>query len=181
MVCTRIPRVNLTTVAVTVLPSHHVHCPHRSAILCCTPCHSADFDLGQICRGCGDCSSCTPCPAAGETPAPTPDATEAPVSVPPFYAATSRTAAPGGMVADQIGGILTSTDDSAADGDGRDTADAYDCSRCADISAAQMVALASYDNGGKKIVCDPTCMDSVSDHIYCNCKLWTTVLSQMLR
>lgn len=133
---------------------------------------SADFELGQICRGCGDCSACTPCPAAGETPAPTPILPEAAVSKPPFYDVTSRTASPVGMD-NQIAGTLTSAEDAAAgdgDGPGYQAADAYDCSRCTDISDAQKEALASYDNGGKKVVCDPTCMDTVSDHIYCNCK-----------
>ena len=42
--------------------------------------------------------------------------------------------------------------------------------RCADITAAQQEALDSYDNGGKIIVCDPTCVDGVSDPIHCNCE-----------
>ena len=31
---------------------------------------SPDFGLGHICRGCGECSTCTPCPMTTPTPAP---------------------------------------------------------------------------------------------------------------
>lgn len=46
----------------------------------------------------------------------------------------------------------------------------HDCDICSDLSSTQLEALAAYDNGGKKIVCDPTCLDGVSDPIHCNCK-----------
>lgn len=45
----------------------------------------------------------------------------------------------------------------------------YDCAVCSDLTTAEKEALASYDNGGKKIVCDPTCLDGVSDPTHCNC------------
>lgn len=45
-----------------------------------------------------------------------------------------------------------------------------DCSACSNLTKAQEEALASYDNGGKRIVCDRTCMDGVSDPSHCNCK-----------
>lgn len=45
-----------------------------------------------------------------------------------------------------------------------------DCELCANLSSAQLEALDMYDNGGKKIVCDPTCLDHVSDPTHCNCK-----------
>ena len=47
----------------------------------------------------------------------------------------------------------------------------YDeCDVCSNLSSAQLEALDMYDNGGKKIVCDPTCLDGVSDPTHCNCK-----------
>ena len=45
-----------------------------------------------------------------------------------------------------------------------------DCELCAGLSSAQVEALDMYDNGGKKIVCDPTCLDHVSDPTHCNCE-----------
>lgn len=47
----------------------------------------------------------------------------------------------------------------------------FDCSTCEDLTDAQVQALAGYDNGGKQIVCDPTCLDGVSDPTHCNCEL----------
>ena len=44
----------------------------------------------------------------------------------------------------------------------------HECGLCSDLSSTQLEALAAYDNGGKKIVCDPTCLDGVSDPIHCN-------------
>ena len=46
----------------------------------------------------------------------------------------------------------------------------YDCDVCANLSDAESEALAMYDNGGKQIICDPTCLDGVTDPIHCNCK-----------
>ena len=48
----------------------------------------------------------------------------------------------------------------------------YDCSVCSNLTTAQEEALASYDNGSKKIVCDPTCLDEsgVTDPTHCNCE-----------
>lgn len=46
----------------------------------------------------------------------------------------------------------------------------YDCSVCSNLTTAEEEALASYDNGGKIIVCDPTCLDGVTDPIHCNCE-----------
>ena len=57
---------------------------------------------------------------------------------------------------------MTSADD---DSDG-----GIDCSVCVNVSAAQVEALATYDNGGKQIVCDPACVDGVSDPTHCNCE-----------
>ena len=47
----------------------------------------------------------------------------------------------------------------------------YTCDVCFDLLLDQRDVLAMYDNGGKRIVCDPTCVDNVSDHTDCNCKL----------
>ncbi|CAM9652063.1 unnamed protein product, partial [Laminaria digitata] len=44
----------------------------------------------------------------------------------------------------------------------------FDCSPCTDLSATQVEVLATYDNGGKQVVCDPTCLDGVSDPKHCN-------------
>ena len=48
----------------------------------------------------------------------------------------------------------------------------YNCSVCYNLTTAQEEALASYYNGGKKIVCDPTCLDEsrVTDPTHCNCE-----------
>ena len=61
-------------------------------------------------------------------------------------------------------------------GSGSDRVDGGGCSAaeeaaCADISPAQQEALANYDNGGKIIVCDPTCEDKNGDPMHCNCEL----------
>eukprot|EP00903_Cladosiphon_okamuranus_P020353 g18673.t1 len=45
---------------------------------------------------------------------------------------------------------------------------AEEIAMCADISPAQEEALAMYDNGGKIIVCDPTCTDGYSDPSHCD-------------
>lgn len=36
--------------------------------------------------------------------------------------------------------------------------------------ARQVEALASYDNGGKVVVCDPTCDDGSGNSSHCNCE-----------
>lgn len=48
--------------------------------------------------------------------------------------------------------------------------DHFDCSVCESLTSAEIEALAKYDNGGKKIVCDPTCLDGVTDPLHCNCE-----------
>ena len=62
--------------------------------------------------------------------------------------------------------------DYGSDGNGTNPNPIVSCSaeeedRCADISPAQQEALDSYDNGGKIIVCDPTCVDHP---VHCNCE-----------
>lgn len=47
---------------------------------------------------------------------------------------------------------------------------------CYDLTDAQAEALANYDNGGKTVVCDPTCLDSSVDNQHCNCE-WDTFIS----
>ena len=49
----------------------------------------------------------------------------------------------------------------------------YTCDVCFDLLLDQRDVLAMYDTGGKRIVCDPTCVDNVSDHTDCNCKFPT--------
>ena len=49
----------------------------------------------------------------------------------------------------------------------------YECNACFDLTPHQANVLDMYDNGGKEIVCDPTCLDEVSDHTHCNCKFGT--------
>ena len=46
----------------------------------------------------------------------------------------------------------------------------FDCSPCDNLSDAEVEELAKYDNGGKRVVCDPTCLDGVSDPTHCNCE-----------
>ena len=58
--------------------------------------------------------------------------------------------------------------------DGNEEED-FDCSPCEDLSEAEMEELAKYDNGGKFVVCDPTCLDGVSDPIHCNCEFLPNV------
>ncbi|CAN0326318.1 unnamed protein product [Pylaiella littoralis] len=45
---------------------------------------------------------------------------------------------------------------------------ADEIAKCGDISQEQEEALAQYDNGGKIIVCDPTCSEDGVDPIHCN-------------
>lgn len=122
-----------------------------------------DFGLGQICRGCGDCTTCTACPASTLEPTTTP--------------ITSTTTAPTPNLASTpvptwIDGVTSTTP-------GVTTYD-NDCSKCENLTSAQEQALASYNNSGKKIVCDPTCLDNSSDPSHCNCKsvclgCWTQI------
>lgn len=46
--------------------------------------------------------------------------------------------------------------------------DEDDCAACSNISDAQAEALADHDNGGKTIVCDPTCLEVGGDPSHCN-------------
>lgn len=48
--------------------------------------------------------------------------------------------------------------------------DESDCDVCSGLSIAQVEALAMYDDGGKQIICDPTCLDSSYDPTHCNCE-----------
>ncbi|CAB1118868.1 unnamed protein product [Ectocarpus sp. CCAP 1310/34] len=43
-----------------------------------------------------------------------------------------------------------------------------ECSVCSNLTDEQVAILASYDNGGKQVVCDPTCLDGVTDPLHCN-------------
>ena len=49
----------------------------------------------------------------------------------------------------------------------------YDCDVCSDLSQDEQAVLDMYDNGGKRIVCDPTCLDSGADRTHCDCKFRT--------
>ena len=99
---------------------------------------SADFGLGQICRGCGECTDCVPCPVPDKTtPAPSEGYTEE--------------------------GSETLEEGSEDDG----------CSACSNLSEDQLAVLGTYDNGGKRVVCDPTCLDDSYDRTQCNCKFET--------
>ena len=101
----------------------------------------------------GEAQKCTPGPTpALTTPTSTPSpitttpTTPAPtISTPPTTAPTTASPPTGGL-------------------------EPYDCTMCSDLTDAQKEALAGYDNGGKKIVCDPTCVDGISDPIHCNCE-----------
>ena len=75
-------------------------------------------------------------------------------------------------------------DDSDDDDSGDNDSIEFDCGPCADLSDDEVEALAKYDNGGKTIVCDPTCLDGVSDPIHCNCEyvyMMLFVIRQVLR
>ena len=108
-----------------------------------------DFGIGQICRGCGECSTCTPCPTPFPTPTPEVVPSQAPATSPVSVPATSPTDT-----------MTPSTPEPTE----------HECSVCFTITSAQEEALGSYDNGGKNIVCDPTCLDGVTDPIHCNCE-----------
>ena len=112
-----------------------------------------DFGLGQICRGCGECTTCTACPPSTLGPTTTPITSPIPAPTP------NPLSVPVPTWID----VVTSTTS------GLTTYD-YDCSVCENLTSAQEQALASYDNGGKNIVCDPTCLDNSSDPSHCNCK-----------
>ena len=110
---------------------------------------SQDFGLDQICRGCGECITCTPCPMTTPTPAPEMIPSRVPTTSPVSVPAASPTE------------IMTPSTPEPTE---------HECSVCFNITSAQEEALGSYDNGGKKIVCDPTCLDGVTDPIHCNCE-----------
>lgn len=75
------------------------------------------------------------------------------------------------------GGTTSGGGGSGSDsGEGEGGGDGGACSAdeeaaCADLTPAQTEALEMYDNGGKIIVCDPTCVDGESDPSHCNCEL----------
>ena len=99
------------------------------------------------------------------TPPPTPDivVTSTPSPV------TTRTSTDDD--ATSTGTISPTSVTSPKDYDDDDDSD-FDCSPCEDLTDAQIEALARYgDDGGKTIVCDPTCLDGVSDPLHCNCEL----------
>lgn len=127
----------------------------------------ADFGLGQICRGCGDCSSCTPCPARDYTLAPSPCGTEAPVSVPDPADTLPPTSAP--IVASTLSPIVTPAITSINDDEKENDGSELGCSACADLSDAEVEALAMNDRGIERVACDPTCLDGVSSPLHCNC------------
>lgn len=49
-------------------------------------------------------------------------------------------------------------------------AEEFDCSPCDDLSDAEVEELAKYENGGKLVFCDATCLDEDADLTHCNCK-----------
>lgn len=111
----------------------------------------------------------TPSPLEGATPSPvTPSpvgqSTPSPVQAPSASATAPPTSVPEGATPSPTVGTGGSTETQPPV-----TVDS-DCAVCSNVSSAQLEALASYDNGGKRIVCDPTCVDGVSDPSHCNCK-----------
>lgn len=115
----------------------------RTAVV--VPFYSADFGLDPICRACGECSDCVPCPdvSGGETLSPT--------------VSDDETPSPTEDYAEETSGKL---------GEGLEDA----CNACFDLTPDQLDVLSKYDNGGKDIVCDQTCLDSDYDHTHCNCE-----------
>ncbi|CAM9934883.1 unnamed protein product [Ectocarpus sp. 6 AP-2014] len=185
---------NLTDEQVAVLASYdnggkQVVCDPTCLDGVTDPLHCNYFSLGQICRGCGECSSCEPCP--GTTPAPettssptmmpdlgfdisttpspvTPEtpapsakpvkhtpSPETPETTPPTVAETPEPEVPTPSPT-----MMPLGADSAVDDD--------ECSVCSNLTDEQVAVLASYDNGGKQVVCDPTCLDGVTDPLHCN-------------
>lgn len=59
--------------------------------------------------------------------------------------------------------------DSGAIGDGTDADTTSDCAACSNLSEVQMLALAAYPGGAKRVVCDPDCLDGV-DVLDCDCE-----------
>ncbi|CAN0191634.1 unnamed protein product, partial [Ectocarpus fasciculatus] len=51
--------------------------------------------------------------------------------------------------------------DTGADGDGTNVDTTSDCAACSNLSEVQMLALAAYPGGAKRVVCDPDCLDGV--------------------
>lgn len=63
--CNILPLINMPElISVRLDVRNHLNITNLSFSLqlCCSQTSLADFGLGQICRGCGDCSVCTPCP-----------------------------------------------------------------------------------------------------------------------
>ena len=46
----------------------------------------------------------------------------------------------------------------------------FDCSPCGNLSEAELEELAKYEDGGKLVFCDPTCLDEGADLTHCNCE-----------
>eukprot|EP00752_Nemacystus_decipiens_P017851 g16007.t1 len=163
------------------------------------PLHCNYFGLDQVCRGCGACSDCTPCPATAvptpaptaaptqeptpePTPGPTPEPTPEPVTPeptsPPVAADAPVASVEGDETAPSVAGDEATTsstvDDedeapaSAADEGASLDGDDDPCAACSNITEAQAEALASYDNGGKTIVCDVACVEPGGDTSHCN-------------
>ncbi|CAM9936328.1 unnamed protein product [Ectocarpus sp. 4 AP-2014] len=125
----------------------------------------------------------TPAPALGESPASSPETTLSPVASTatgatpgpavlsfddpqPSAPSSLVTAAPAGVVA-PFGSPDTRAPTPSDGGDEDD----YDCAACSSLSNAQVEALASYDNGGKRVVCDVDCLSSSPyDVASCNCE-----------
>lgn len=105
----------------------------------------------------------TPSPVTPETPAPsakpvmhTPSP-ETPETTPPTVAETPEPEVPTPSPT-----MMPLGADGAVDDD--------ECSVCSNLTDEQVAVLASYDNGGKQVVCDPTCLDGVTDPLHCNCE-----------
>ena len=130
-----------------------------------------DFGLGQICRACGECSTCVACPttASGDSPAPapTPGATKAPAGMVPAAPADTHSLTTSAPMVDSISGVGSGKTFTSG---GNDEEEDDECAPCMDLTDGQVRALDSWDNGGKRIVCDPTCLDGVSDRTHCNCE-----------
>lgn len=76
--------------------------------------------------------------------------------------------AAGGAMAEEGMGVVSVSRRLQEEEEGEE---AFDCSPCEDLSEGQIEALANYDDEGvKEIVCDPTCLDGVTDPLHCNCE-----------
>lgn len=74
--------------------------------------------------------------------------------------------------------IYTKKKTTGGETDGDDLSD--ECAACFDLTDAQREVLASYGEGGKQIICDPTCEDGVSDVSHCNCEIPLSFFSKSL-